>query len=361
MDRSKIVARFSLLPRRHKAAAACVAAAIAVGGFFVSMTAPRLYESTAVLSYDTAEMHALDGAEHASGERSAAHLVTAILNEGADAGSTPQSHLAVSEDQGANQGSRVRVRWVGAEPMETMVAAQTGAQLLTTWSPSAEALIPARSDGAKAASDGLATASVAEKSANRAPVRQSSEEMLLRATLSVLDMQLKGLQEELHRTDKSGRGWMKSASLALGAKADDRSQIEKKISNLHRQQALIQARLKEETEREAASVSGPDRRVGEFVASVNAMRAVVKPVEESHPAMAPHPLFVLAGPVGTAHAVSDWRSKAGGVGLTLALLGGALYLSFALWRFRPVHGSLVLRELLPKEVIFVGCTPERHE
>jgi hypothetical protein len=365
MDRSKIVARFSLLPRRHKVAAACVTAVIAVGGFLVSTTAPRRYESTAVLSYDMSEMHALSGAEREPGQHSAAHVATAILTEDGQAGPESnhvssgevRSHLEVSEEPG----SSIRVRWMGTEPMETMVAAQDGARMLTAWSPSADALMQTRSDGseAKAPGDGLAVG----ESASHAPVRQSSEEVLLRATLSVLDMQLKGLQGEVRSAGKEqgGRGWMKSASLVLGAKADGRSQIEKKISNLHKQQALIQTRLNEEIAREAASAHGPDRSARGSAASGDAPQAAMKPVTEQRVAMTPHPLFVLAEPMGAARVVSDWRSSAWGLGITLALLGGALYLAFALWRFRPVHGALVLRELLPKEVIFVGCTPETHE
>ena len=156
---------------------------------------------------------------------------------------------------------------------------------------------------------------------------------------------------------------MKSASLLLGEKSDDgtseRSQLEKKISNLHKQQTLILARLKE-TEREARSRPRPELPLQAAAVSPSETRTALKAADAGVP-MAPHAAFVLVEPATAPRLASDWRASAERQGFMLALLGGALYLAIALWRFRPIHGLQALEALLPKEVIFVGGIPEAHK
>lgn len=287
MDRSKIAARFSLLPRSHKVASLCIAAAVALGGFAISFTAPSAEPGRASVSTGNSE-----------------------------AQSPVQSGFAGSP---------------------------------TTYRESSEPVAdPLRQDASL-----------------NAPPRQGSEEQLLRETLALLDTQSKVLTKELLAARQNPRPHdpapTQADSLAgregSASKSSSQTEVEKKISNLRRQQMLVQARLKE-TQREArttrdATPSAQAKGVSPPTAQVES-----KPSAEEPTPVKEHQALVPEAPNTTVPTAIGWRSGAWEFGLMLALPCGALSLALSLWRFRPVPSSQVLQKLLPEGVIFVGGVTE---
>jgi hypothetical protein len=412
MDRSKIGARFSMVPFRHKAAALCLSILIGSAGFFVWTLGPRRYESSAVLGYDASDVRAENGREGA-----VAGFVQSVLSEDRQsetaAGSNFQSlgvgpeslrsHLVIAE----LPGSRIRLAWVDADPWLATAAVQNLSRSLIYRSSPVETQ---RKAGAGAEREVAATTSLfssarrelAGRDANQAPAqaetREGKEETLLRTTLSVLDTQLRTLSEELRAAEnetpgevrrqssglsdsrylapghalravevpQTGAGQERRVDAALaprqgaGHKGSQRAEIQKKIDRLRGQEKLIRIRLGEveAAEAKAHAVAASPTAAPAAVALPAAeagVGAVTASAAMSGTVPAPgKSAFVLLEPASAPQAYRDKSGLAGPVGIAMGLVFGPLYLAVAMWRFRPIQGAEALREILPSSAIFVG-------
>ena len=341
MRTATVIARLHALPARHKAIAAALAGCVISASCMLPALLPPRYTSFAVLSYHPPAAN-LAGESNEAAAQAAAILADQTLTDqiradqiqadqaqadqldtqpGPPASPAPNSASSLTLAAASKQvrisqisPTELRLTYSGPDVLQARPAVQACVSLLRSWRPHVHSATP----------EARIQPPAPPKPSDPA---QEREQALLRVTIAVFDTRI----AELHTLQQE--------------KSADQATLQKQMTQLQSQRKVLEGRLAESN----SSASQPG--ASQPAASSSQSHAPASALESP----ANTPPFTLIEPATPAQPSPTFTPQMRTYGILAGILAGLLYLTIALWLFRPLQDIAALQKLLPRQIRLVGA------